>query len=186
MTGAGGELPLDPDSDRVRVVDTAYEEYHHLLVSRLVRRGFGDDSQDIVNEAWTRALRSPTFDSAQDPVPYVWTIALRLAMKNQAAKVRESKELAGTAPLVEATVEDPQEAWCRAEEEAERSRRADRAMGALSARQRKILELDRLGTDTPQIARMLGITEATVYVHRHRALAKAQRIVRTGDGQEGE
>lgn len=171
--------------ERERAVRQAYERSHDRLVGRLRRRGFGAEAEDIVNDAWIQTLRVSDLDIDRDLESYVWTIALRLAWKSRKAGEQERRDMLEVEPLVEECAEDPQEAVCRREDEVEQRMWVEVALQGLSARQRTVLQMDRAGADTAQIAEEMGLTPSTVHVHRHRGLKNLRRAVEGELGQEG-
>jgi RNA polymerase sigma-70 factor (ECF subfamily) len=126
-----------------------------------------DDAEDLVQDAFHRALRSlPSFDERRPFGPWFFTI-LRNLGRNAAERdarwslMRVSDELPfdGT---------DPEDSAHRAQVR----ERIERGLDVLPPMQRACFRLcDIEGFDGNEVAEMLGIGAATVRTHRHRARA---------------
>jgi len=153
------------------------------LVSRYLRPALAvaweyaptrDDAEDLVQDAFHRALRSlDRFDETRPFRPWFFTI-LRNVARNEA--VRHSRWTSVAVPdELPASEGDP-------EHEAHRAglrERIQQGLDILPPMQRTCFRLcDVEGFDGPEVAEMLGLSAATVRTHRHRARATLRDALR--------
>lgn len=140
-----------------------------------------DDAEDIVQEAFGRALRGlDEFDERRPFRPWFFTIVRNVGRNAAAWRSRwgyeplsETLPARGGDPLSDAETREVLE-------------RVDAGLDLLSPMQRTCFRLcDLEGFSGPEVAEMLGLEESTVRVHLHRArrgLRKALRPLREEKG----
>jgi RNA polymerase sigma-70 factor (ECF subfamily) len=153
------------------------------LVSRYLRPALAvaweyaptrDDAEDLVQDAFHRALRSlDRFDETRPFRPWFFTI-LRNVARNEVA--RHSRWTSVAVPdELPAGESDP-------EDEAHRAglrERIQEGLDILPQMQRTCFRLcDIEGFDGTEVAEMLGLSAATVRTHRHRARATLRDALR--------
>jgi RNA polymerase sigma-70 factor (ECF subfamily) len=179
-------------SDRalVKRVRRGQRDAFGALVSRYLRPALAvaweftesrDDAEDIVQEAFGRALRGlEGFDEKRPFRPWFFTIVRNVGRNTAAWRSRwgyeplsEALPARGGDPLSEAERREVQE-------------RVDAGLDLLSPMQRTCFRLcDLEGFSGPEVAEMLGLEESTVRVHLHRArrgLRKALQPLRDERG----
>ena len=140
-----------------------------------------DDAEDLVQDAFHRALRAlPGFDESRPFRPWFFTI-LRNAGRNAAERHARWTSV----PLPEeipSEAADPEEMAQRAElREGIRE-----GLAVLPPMQRACFRLcDIEGFDGNEVAEMLGLSAATVRTHRHRARAALREALRHLNEGEG-
>lgn len=144
--------------------------------------GSACDADDVVQEAYARALRNPPRDALSDPEPWLVTVTLNVARDSLRRRKRERyrgpwlpspmdpNELEGDPPSLE---DDGAEArYSRLESV---SYAFMLALEALTPNERAVLLLrDVLDHDTEEVARMLGSNVGAVKVRLHRARKKLE------------
>lgn len=133
-----------------------------------------DDAEDLVQDAFHRALRAlPSFDASRPFGPWFFTI-LRNVGRNAAA--RHARWSSIPVPDELATdAADPEDLA----ERAEIHERIRHGLDVLPPMQRACFRLcDIEGFDGQEVAEMLGVSGATVRTHRHRARAKLRDALR--------
>lgn len=134
------------------------------------------DAEDIVQDAFLRALRSlGRYDPARPFAAWFFTIVRNAARNAAAARgVRDARHAD-----LEAADAGRRESGSGAQREIERAEvrdRLDRAIAALPPMQRACFRLcEAEGFGTAEVAAMLDVAEVTVRVHVHRA-RKALRV----------
>ena len=134
-----------------------------------------DDAEDLVQDAFHRALRNlRKFDERRPFAPWLFTIVRNLG-RNEADR---SKRWAAV-PIPDelpAGSSDPHQDV----EGVEVAERLDRALEELPPMQRSCFRLCQVeGFDSTEVASMLGIGAATVRTHVHRARAALQTSLST-------
>jgi RNA polymerase sigma-70 factor (ECF subfamily) len=188
-------IPNSPEnglSDRtlVKRVRRGQGDAFNALVRRYLRPALAvaweftesrDDAEDIVQEAFSRALRGlQEFDEKRPFRPWFFTIVRNVGRNTAAWRSRwgyeplsETLPSGGGDPLSDAERREVQE-------------RIDAGLDLLSPMQRTCFRLcDLEGFSGPEVAEMLGLEESTVRVHLHRArggLRKALRPLREERG----
>jgi RNA polymerase sigma-70 factor (ECF subfamily) len=190
-------IPRSPESgpsDRVLVkrVRRGQSDAFDALVRRYLRPALAvaweftqsrDDAEDIVQEAFGRALRGlEGFEEERPFRPWFFTIVRNVGRNTAAWRSRwgyeplsETLPARGGDPLSEAEGREVQE-------------RVEAGLDLLSPMQRTCFRLyDLEGFSATEVAEMLGLEESTVRVHVHRArrgLRKALRPLREERGSE--
>jgi RNA polymerase sigma-70 factor (ECF subfamily) len=171
------------DSQLVRRARRGDREAFGALVRRYLRPSLAvawefaptrDDAEDLVQDAFHRALRAlPSFDESRPFRPWFFTI-LRNVGRNAAE--RHARWSAIPVPdELPANATDPEEMAHRAELREE----VERGLDVLPPMQRACLRLcDIEGFDGNEVAEMLGVSPATVRAHRHRARATLREELR--------
>ncbi len=131
-----------------------------------------DDAEDLVQEAFHRALRKlKRFDERRPFGPWLYTIVRNLAHNEAARRTRW-----GSDPIPEKirSTSDPHQDV----EDAEIAERIERGLEALPPMQRSCFRLCQVeGFDSAEVADMLGIGKATVRTHVHRARTALQETL---------
>lgn len=127
-----------------------------------------DDAEDVVQEAFARAWRSlARYDPVRPFAPWYFTI-LRNVARNAARRDRRWNTVSLTDEIVaadERSAADEPPVLERAELD-----RVHEALDDLSPMQRACFRLTVVeGFDSAQVGAMLGVSDATVRVHIHRA-----------------
>ena len=133
-----------------------------------------DDAEDLVQESFHRALRNvDRFDTGRPFGPWLFTIVRNVGRN---AAERHARWSAGAIPD-ELPADDPDPL-----EDAHRADLRDRigeGLDVLPAMQRACFRLcDVEGFDGAEVAAMLGVSAATVRVHRHRARTALRKALR--------
>ena len=131
-----------------------------------------DDAEDLVQDAFHRALRNlRKFDERRPFGPWLFTIVRNLS-RNEAS--RKTRWAGGTVPEDLRSDSDPH----RDAESAEVAERVEHGLAALPPMQRSCFRLCHVeGFDSAEVADMLGIKAATVRTHIHRARAALQETL---------
>jgi len=154
-----------------------------VLVSRYLRPALAvaweyaptrDDAEDLVQDAFHRALRGlPNFDTRRPFRPWFFTI-LRNVARN-AAERHSRWRMVAVLDELPAAEEDPEDAAHRAGLRAS----IQEGLDVLPPMQRTCFRLcDIEGFDGNEVAEMLGLKAATVRTHRHRARATLRDALR--------
>jgi len=133
-----------------------------------------DEAEDLVQDAFHRALEAlPSFDTSRPFRPWFFTI-LRNVARNAAE--RHARWTSVPVPEEMSTDKaDPEEMAHRAE----LRERIRHGLDVLPPMQRTCFRLcDIEGFDGVEVAEMLGVSAATVRVHRHRARAALRGALR--------
>jgi len=149
---------------RASDVERLYRETgDRLWWALLAYTGHREIANDAASEAFARALNAP--ETINDPGAWVWRVAFRVA----AAELREHRRSSG----------EEQEASYEMDES---TAAVLAALDQLSHRQRPVFVLFYLeDLPTKQIAELLGMSQATVSVHLHRARNKLRSILGDDD-----
>lgn len=139
------------------------------------RRRIGPDAaSDLVQEAFTRLLRSGAFDRVEYPRPYLARIAHNLLIERARKIMREGGAACQFDETCDAPVAPEQE---RHVEAMELRRAFRRALRPLSRKTRRIFLMHRLrGMTYRSIANELGMSNKAVEKHIGRALARCRRV----------
>ena len=172
-------MPAEP-TDRDLILETLRGDSRAFgtLVGRYLRPALAvaweygpalDDAEDLVQEAFHRALRNlRRFDTRKPFAPWLFTIVRNLG-RNAAA--RDARWGGEAVPEDLASRSDPQ----REMENAEIGDRIEEGLAALPPMQRSCFRLCQVeGFESHEVAEMLGIGAATVRTHVHRARAALQ------------
>lgn len=132
-----------------------------------------EDAEDVVQDAFVRTLRGlERYDPSRPFAAWFFTI-VRNTARNAAAsrgardarRGSENEDVSARSVAGDATIDHPD-----AMERAELRERLERAIDALPRMQRSCFRLcEAEGFSRAEVAEMLGISEATVRVHLHRA-----------------
>ena len=134
-----------------------------------------DAATDLVQEAFTRLLRSGAFDRVEYPRPYLARIAHNLLIERARKIMREGGAACQFDETADAPVEPEQERHVEAMELRKAYRRALRP---LSRKTRRIFLMHRLrGMTYRTIADELGMSNKAVEKHIGRALARCRRAL---------
>jgi RNA polymerase sigma-70 factor (ECF subfamily) len=147
-----------------------------LLIERYVARAMGvareyasslDDAEDLVQEAFQRAVRAlPRFDARQRFAPWFFTI-LRNIGRNavRGAAQRESLDAADGVASPEQSMADASDTELR--------RHIERELAAMPASQAACFRLCQIeGFSAQEVGDMMGLAPPTVRTHAHRARLK--------------
>lgn len=171
------------DADWIARARRGDREAFGVLVRRYLRPALAvawefapsrDDAEDLVQDAFHRALRSlDSFDETRPFRPWFFTILRNLGRN---AAERNARWAAVPVPGELATdAADPEDMAHRAE----LRERIQRGLDILPPMQRACFRLcDIEGFDGIEVAEMLGISAATVRTHRHRARATLRAELR--------
>ncbi len=156
-------MELEARGERVR---TAYEAVHApLWRAVLAYSGSRDVADEAVAEAWAQVLRRG--DGVDDPAAWAWRAAFRIAAGE--LKRRGGAPQPGAVPDLGVTVPEPAFDLIA-------------ALQHLSEQQRACVVLcDLAGHRSPEAARLLGTTAATVRVQRMRAHRRLRDLLEDHD-----
>jgi RNA polymerase sigma-70 factor (ECF subfamily) len=134
-----------------------------------------DDAEDVVQETFFRALRSlESYDPRRPFAPWLFTI-LRNVARNAAA-ARGRWRFVPVPDELPSSDEDPDRALDRRDALA----RVEDALERLSPMQRACFRLcEGEGYRSAEVGTMLGVSEATVRVHLHRARRALDVLIRS-------
>lgn len=164
----------DPtDRDLVRRVKRGEREAFDTLVRRYLRPALAvawefteslDDAEDVVQDAFHRALRAiGSFEETRPFRPWFFTIVRNAGRNAAARRSRWRSEPVSESLLTDDTALSEIERW-------EIRKRVTDAMELLTPMQQSCLRLCDLEEFTaPEVAEMIGINESTVRVHLFRA-----------------
>jgi RNA polymerase sigma-70 factor, ECF subfamily len=152
--------------ERTRAIEQLYEEMgERLWWALLAYSGNREIANDATAEAFARALASS--GSIDNPANWIWRVAFRLATKDLKAARRH-------VPLTELPMADDDD---RAE-----VLELMAALQKLSRQQRAAAVLFYLdGRPANEIGAILGVREATVGVHLHRARGRLRELLGDND-----
>ncbi|RIV78772.1 sigma-70 family RNA polymerase sigma factor [Pelagerythrobacter aerophilus] len=155
----------------------AFEVFYraeHGRLLRYFRKQVGrDEAPDLVQETFTRLLRSGVFDRVENPTAYLMRSARNLLIERARRKMREQ--------CIALPYDDERDAPVHAEqawriEEADVRRIYRRTLRAMPRRTRRIFLMHRLkGMTYREIAEQIGISDKGVQHHMMRALARCRR-----------
>ena len=162
-------------SDSTVTFEAFYRAEHKRMLRYFRKRAGPDAAPDLMQEAFTRFLRSGAFERVAFPGAYLTRTARNLLIERARRKMRQ--------PAVFHPFDEERDAAARPEQtwriEAADVRRAYwRALRAMPRRTRHIFLLHRLRHLTyKQIAQHLGVSNKTVKYHMERALARCRRAI---------
>lgn len=143
---------------------------------RYFRRKVGRDAaRDLVQEVFTRLLRSGALERAENPQAYLFRAAHNLLIEGARRRTREQGVFC---PFDEGrdTAVEPEQEWRIEAMELRRIYR--RTLRAMPHRTRRVFLMHRLrGLSYREIAEQLGIGDKGVEYHMMRALARCRRAV---------
>ncbi len=179
-----------PDRELVVEARAGNREAFGTLVVRYLRPALAvawefaptrDDAEDLVQDAFHRALRAlPSFDETRPFRPWFFTI-LRNVGRNAAERHARWTSVAIPDELPSDSA-DPEDLAHRAH----LRESIDRGLDILSAMQRTCFRLcDIEGFDSTEVAEMLGMNAATVRTHRHRARTTLRDALRHLNEEKG-
>lgn len=149
-------------------VEALFREHHAALVRYLVRRlGDRDWAEEVAQETFLRALRTPPATSARSWLFAVATNLVRDQARQLATRRRHLEQLAVEAREAEAAQPTQEDRMIRAQE----ARLARTALDALAERDREALLLKEEGLGYGEIAEALGLSVGSVGT----TLARARR-----------
>jgi len=151
-----------------------FERYAPLLLRSMLRELYvREEANDLVQQTFLQLHRARLdFDSGQKLKPWLFTIALNLKREYfRRKKRRPERSLEG-----EAAVEPAVEALGAAQVDARRT--LGRALGALPADQREVIELHWFGgLDFPEVASVVGASVSAVKVRAHRGYVRLREVL---------
>ena len=155
--------------------EAVYRSEHGQLLRYFRRKAGPDAAPDLVQDAFTRLLRSGALERIDNPPAYLATIARNLLVERARRYVRDQDIFFSLDEGRDAPVR-PEQTWRI--EEMDLRRVARRALLALPSRTRRIFLMHRLQRRTyGDIAEQLGISHKAVQYHMKRALARCRRAV---------
>jgi RNA polymerase sigma-70 factor (ECF subfamily) len=159
--------------DPTAAFEAVYRAEHGRLL-RFFRKQVGpDEAPDLVQETFTRLLRSGAFDRVENPAAYLTRSARNLLIERARRKTREQRIALPYDEGRDAPVQ-PEQAWRI--EEADVRRIYRRTLRAMPRRTRRIFLMHRLkGMSYREIAKQTGISDKGVQHHMMRALARCRR-----------
>ena len=166
--------------DSTAAFEAFYRTQHRRLL-RFFRKKVGpDEASDLVQEIFTRLLRSRALDRIENPGAYLIRSARNLLIERARRKMREQSVIfpfddGRDAPVL------PEQEWRIEARELRRAYR--RALHAMPRRTRRIFLMHRLrGLTYAEIAEQLGIGDKGVEYHMMRALARCRRVATAHGG----
>lgn len=172
------DTPFPPD-DRVPAntgLATLYQACSDRLARYFARRGGGDDTLDLVHDAFVRlaALDPHAARAIATPEAYLSRVATNLLRDRARAAARRALEAQGDAAIVEADTADPH----RLLEERDALARLEQAISRMSVRRRRIFLLHRVeGLTYAQIGEEVGMSIKGVKKQMAKALSELRRDV---------
>ena len=155
--------------------DAFYRSQHVRLFHFFRRRVGREAAPDLVQEAFTRMLRSGAFERIDNPQAYLTRTAHNLIIERARTWRRKQCVLFPLDEARDAAVR-PEQEWRIEAEDLRRVYR--RALLAMPRRTRRIFLMHRLkGMSYREIATELGVGEKGVEYHLMRALARCRRAV---------
>lgn len=162
------------------------------LVHRLVRPALAaawefvptrEDAEDVVQEAFVRTWRQiGRYDATRPFAPWFFTI-LRNVARNASRRDRRWNTVSFTDVVVDA--HSPDSADTDPLDQMDVAGRIDDALDALSPMQRACFRLTEIeGFDSAEAGAMLGVSDATVRVHVHRARAVLRARLGANRGED--
>lgn len=140
-------------------IELLFRTHHAALVRYLTRRlGDRDWAEEIAQETFLRALRTPPTTSARSWLFAVATNLVRDEGRKQDVRRRQLQQLAAEEREREASQPTAEDRMARAHEAA----LARRALDALAERDREALLLKEEGLDYPEIAEALGLSVTSI------------------------
>jgi len=168
-------------------VEALFREHHAALVRYLTRRlGDRDWAEEVAQETFLRALRTPPATSARSWLFAVATNLVRDDARKQDVRRRHLQLLAAEAREAEASQPTLEDAMADAQERAREAALARRAIDALAERDREALLLKEEGLGYGEIAEALGLSVGSVGTTLARArkrLAEAYDEARRAFGE---
>lgn len=163
-----GGVSARSSSRRRTQLEGFYRRYSPWLVARL-RRRFGTDTEDLVQEIWLRVAAIEADLDIRYPRAFLLKIAFNIGLSGDRQTRRRREILEGTLPLGTITHEPAQNAVVQIQE----------IVLALPQPLRDVFVLSRFGGLTNnQIAEQLGISPKTVEWRMTRALAQCAAELR--------
>ncbi|NCN86017.1 MAG: sigma-70 family RNA polymerase sigma factor [Sphingomonadales bacterium] len=157
--------------------DAFYRSENQRLLRFFGKRVGWDAAPDLVQDAFTRVLRSGAFERIDNPQAYLTRTARNLLIERARRRVREQNVMIPLDEGRDAPVQ-PEQTW---QIEATDLRRVYRkALRAMPHKTRRIFLMHRLRCLTyNDIAEQIGIGESGVEYHMARALARCRQAVAT-------
>lgn len=154
----------------------AFYRAEHALMLRYFRKRVGRDAApDLVQEAFTRMLRSGAFERVEYPGAYLTRIAHNLLLERARRKMRESPVFFPFDEECDAPV-PPEQTW--GIEAADLQQVYRRTLRAMPRKTRRIFLMNRLRHLTyKEIEQQLGIGDKAVQYHMMRALTRCRRAI---------
>jgi RNA polymerase sigma-70 factor (ECF subfamily) len=156
----------------------AFYRAEHGRLLRFFRKRVGpDEASDLMQETFTRLLRSGAFDRIESPKAYLMRSARNLLIERARRKARKQCIALPYDDERDVRVQ-PEQAWQI--EEADVRRIYRRTLRAMPRRTRRIFLMHRLkGMTYREIAEQIGISNKGVQRHMMRALARCRRAAST-------
>ena len=162
-------------SGSIAAFDAFYRSENVRLLGYFRRRVGRDSARDLVQEAFTRVLRSGALGWANNPQAYLTRTAHNLVIERARRKIREQSVIYPFDEGRDAPV-GPEQEWRI--EAAELRQVFRRVLRAMPRRTRRIFLMHRLrGMSYREIAEQLGIGNKGVEYHVMRALARCRKAV---------
>jgi RNA polymerase sigma-70 factor (ECF subfamily) len=159
----------------VSSLDAFYRSEYRRLLRFFGKRVGWEAAPDLVQDAFTRVLRSGPFERIDNPQAYLTRTARNLLIERARRRMREKSVIFPLDEGRDAPVA-PQQTW---QIEATDLRRVYRkALRAMPQKTRRIFLMHRLRCMTySEIAEHLGISDQGVEYHMMRALARCRKAV---------
>lgn len=155
--------------------DAFYRSENARLLHFFRKRVGWEAAPDLVQDAFTRVLRSGPFERIENPPAYLTRTARNLLIEQARRKMREQRVFFPLDEGRDASVA-PEQTWQI--EVAELRRIYRRALRAMPRRTRRIFLMHRLRNMTyREIAEQLGLSDQGVEYHMMRALAGCRKAV---------
>lgn len=153
--------------------DAFYRSQNRRLFHYFRKKVGRDAASDLVQEAFTRMLRSGAFERVENPQAYLTRTAHNLVIEFARRRMRRPSDVCMFDEERDAPVLPQQEQRIEA---AELRRIFRRALRAMPRRTRRIFLMHRLrGMTYKEIAEKLGIGDKAVQYHMMRALARCRK-----------
>lgn len=175
----GVPVPLDIQGEEVRrakerdpmVWSDWYDRYFSLLYRYVyARTGQREDAEDVASQAFVRAIESIDRYKYQGTPVLAWLYRITHNLLTDRLRREKSRNFVPLEALVTA-IDGEDQAQLQAE--------LNEALQSLKAEQREVIVLSYLvGLTAPEIAALLGKTEAAVYSLRVRAVGNLRKALR--------
>ena len=157
--------------------DAFYRSENRRLLRFFGKRVGWEAAPDLVQDAFTRVLRSGPFERIDNPQAYLTRTARNLLIERARRKVREQNVMFPLDEVRDAPVR-PEQTWQIEATDLQRVYR--QALRAMPRGTRRIFLMHRLRCMTyNDIAEQIGIGESGVEYHMARALARCRQAVAT-------
>ena len=155
--------------------DAFYRSENRRMLRFFGKRVGWEAAPDLVQDAFTRMLRSGPFERLDNPSAYLTRTARNLLIERARRRMREQSVVLPLDEGRDAPVR-PEQTWQIEETDLRRVYR--RALRAMPQRTRRIFLMHRLRQMTyAEIAQQIGIGESGVEYHMARALARCRKAI---------